>query len=118
MRRFMRIPNKFLIHERWIACIYHGNTPWTYSGWSLRHACGKYAKLDLEQFKKFENNPNLDQRWREWDIKTLSKVPVMFGNQMKRIKRRNPQGVCPRCGEKIPGGLAIWITTFKVRGNS
>jgi hypothetical protein len=60
----------------------------------------------------------MNKMWNQRDLILASKVPVMFGNNMKRKARRNLQGVCPRCGEKIPGGLAIWVTTSEVRGDS
>lgn len=119
----MRVPIRFLIHERWVACVYNGNSPWFYSGWTLRHACGKYSKVNLEHFKQFEAYQKtqykpvyLDHGWKEGDVKTISAIPVVFGNKMRRAKRRAPKGVCPRCGEKVPGGLAIWVTTESMRG--
>ena len=127
MRKWMRVPDKFLIHERWIACTYTQTHPWMHDGWTLRHACGKYSKMDLERYKKYEKEEprtsarwspdNMGNGWTGHDIKGVSKIPVMFGNKMRRGVRRSPKGVCPRCGEKVPGGLALWVTTMNMRGD-
>lgn len=119
MARFklMRRPHEFLLHERWIACVYTEGA-WQRGGWSLRHACGKYEKLDLEPMKVYQGTWSSTQVWHPLHVIALNKVPTMFGNLMRRKKRRNPQGTCPRCGEKIPGGLAIWLTTKALRSSN
>lgn len=115
----MRVPQKIIVLDRWIACLYPFTSIWFKPGWSIRHACGKYAKVDLDPIKALQRHDNLWNAGRIPDsIHTLNRIPPMFGNLMKKKKRRHPEGKCPRCGETVPGGLAIYVTTMAMREGS
>jgi hypothetical protein len=88
----------------------------------MRHACGKYHLIDLEplaKYKEVETGLNYQERRGELVrvLQLLKKIPVVFGNHMRKRSRRNPNNICPRCKQKVPAGLITYVNTWRLREN-
>jgi len=118
------MPKNIMLHKRWIVCFYATRRhPWAFpwetgqptSGWTMRHACGKFYPIDLTPISTYSSN--LEEDVLRESARILYKIPALFGNFMKKVKRRHVANVCPRCKQKVPGGLIMWINTWRIRDN-